>query len=176
MDVSEASPRAYARAVYETAVGEWLEDLRKVKDRIEARDLVTTLDDPTKPFDEKEAVLEDVLGSEIDHRTRNFIYTLASNNDINLLDQIIDDYEHLLQRGVFELPLAQVTSAVPLTDNEQEAIEERLRRRFEKEVEVNYRVDPSIIGGVIVRIGDKYIDGSIATKLQKMSERLARRQ
>ncbi|MFQ5855396.1 MAG: ATP synthase F1 subunit delta [Anaerolineae bacterium] len=172
----EASPRVYARAVYEAAVGDWLEDLRKIKERIERRDLVTALDDPVKPFDEKKPLLEDVLGSDIDRRARNFVYTLASNSDVSMLDEIISDYERLLRQGAFELPLAQVTTAIPLTDTEREAIEQRLYRRFGEEVEVNYRVDPSIIGGVTIQIGDKYIDGSVATKLGAMRERLVRRQ
>ncbi len=172
----EASPQAYARAVYETAVGEWLEDLHRIKDRLERRNLITALDDPVKSFDDKKALLDDVLGSDIDHQARNFIYTLASNNDVKLLDEIITDYERLLRKGALELPLAQVTTAVPLTDAEREAIEARLRRKFGEEVEVNYQVEPSIIGGVIVRIGDKYIDGSIATKLETMRERLVSRQ
>lgn len=171
----EASPRAYARAVYETAVSEWLEDLRKVRQRVEQRDLVTELDDPAKPFEEKKALLQDVLAEDIDRRARNFIYTLADNNDVSMLDDIIEDYERLLQEGVLELPLAQVTSAVPLTDEEQDAIEGRLRRQFGEEAEVDYQVDPSILGGVIVRVGDRYIDGSVATKLERMRERIATR-
>ncbi|MFQ5594087.1 MAG: F0F1 ATP synthase subunit delta [Anaerolineae bacterium] len=171
----DASPRAYAQAVYETAVGEWLEDLRKIKERIERRDLEMALDDPVKPFDEKRALLEDVLGSDVDRRARNFVYTLASNSDVNLLDEVIGNYERLLRQGVLELPLAQVTSAVPLVDSEQRAIEQRLHRRFGEEVEITYQVDPSIIGGLTIRVGDKYIDGSIATKLEAMREQLASR-
>lgn len=171
----EASPRAYARAVYETAVGEWLEDLRKIQDRLERRDLIPVLDDPAKPFEDKQALLDEVLGEDLDHRARNFVYTLASNNDVNLLDEIIEDYERLLRQGVLELPLAQVTSAVPLTDSERQAIEQRLRRRFGEEIEFSYRVDPSIIGGVIIRIGDKHIDGSVATRLAAMREHLISR-
>lgn len=173
VDVADASPRAYARAVYETAVSEWLEDLRKIKKRLERRKLVTALDDPAKSFDEKKALLEEVIGSDIDRRARNFLYTLASNNDVNLLDGIIDDYERLLQRGALELPLAQVTSAVPLTDTERDAIESRLQQRFGEEVEVSYQLDPSIIGGLIVQIGDRYIDGSVVAKLEKMRRHLA---
>ncbi|MFQ5340389.1 MAG: ATP synthase F1 subunit delta [Anaerolineae bacterium] len=172
----DASPRAYARAVYETAVGEWLEDLRKIKERIDQRDLVMALDDPVKSFDEKKALLEDVLGPDIDRRARNFVYTLASNGDVNLLDEVIGDYERLLRQGVLELPLAQVTSAVPLIDIEREAIEQSLRRRFGEEAEIDYQVDPSIVGGLTIRIGDMYIDGSIATKLGTMREQLASRQ
>lgn len=171
----DASPRAYARAVYETAVGEWLEDLRKIKQRIDRRDLVMALDDPVKSFDEKKALLEDVLGPDIDRRARNFVYTLASNSDVNLLDEVIGDYERLLRQSVLELPLARVTSAVPLLDTEREAIEQSLRRRFGEEAEVSYQVDPSIVGGLTIRIGDMYIDGSIATRLGAMREQLASR-
>lgn len=169
----DASPRAYARAVYETAVAEWLEDLRRIHERIDDRDLAISLDDPSKPLEEKQALLEDVLTEDIDRRARNFIYTLASNNDVNLLAEIIDDYERLLRQGALEVPVAQVTSAMPLTDAERDALENRLRQRFGDELEVSYQVEPSIIGGVIVKVGDHYIDGSIATKLEKMRERLA---
>ncbi len=172
----EASPRAYARAVYETAVSDWLDDLRTIKQRVERRKLVTELDDPSKTIEEKKALLGDVLEEDLDHRARNFVYTLASNNDVSMLDDIIADYERLLRQGAVELPLAQVTSAVSLTDEEREAIEARLSRQFGEELEVNYSVDPSILGGVIVRVGDKYIDGSVATRLEKMRERLAKRQ
>jgi len=169
----EASPRAYARAVYESAVSDWLEDLRLIKERVERRNLVMKLDDPAKPFEEKQALLEDTIEADIDRRARNFVFTLASNNDVNLLDEIIEGYERLLQHGAVEVPLAEVISAVPLTDAEQKAIDQRLLRRFGDELEVNYRVAPDILGGVIVRVGDKYIDGSVATKLERMRERLA---
>lgn len=172
----DASPRAYARAVYETAVSDWLEDLRKIKQRVERRKLVTDLDNPSKSIEEKKKILSDVLDEDVDRRARNFVYTLASNNDVGMLDEIIDDYERLLRQGAMELPLAQVTSAVALNDDEQTAIEERLQRKFGEEVEISYRVDPSILGGVIVRVGDKYIDGSVATRLEKMRERLSKRQ
>jgi F-type H+-transporting ATPase subunit delta len=168
----DASPRAYARAVYETALGEWLDDLRKIKERIEQRNLVGALDDPMRPFEEKKAALDELLGPDTDQRARNFIYTLAGNNDIRLLDEIIGDYERLLRQGTRELPLAQVTTAIELTDGERHAIEQKLRRQFGEELEINYQVDPSIIGGVTVRIGDRFIDGSVATKLEAMRERL----
>lgn len=172
----DASPRAYARAVYETAVGDWLEDLRRIQQQLESGDLVTALDDPVTAFEDKKALLDDVLGSDVDRRARNFVYTLASNSDVNILADIISDYERLLRQGALELPLARVTSAVPLTDTEREAIEQRLHRRFGEEIEVSYQVKPSIIGGVTLRVGDKYIDGSVATKLEAMRERLVRRQ
>jgi F-type H+-transporting ATPase subunit delta len=173
--VMDASPRAYARAVYETAVAEWLEDLRKIHERIDNRGLALSLDDPSKPLEEKQALLEDVLTDDIDRRARNFMYALASNNDVNLLAEVIDDYERLLRQGALEQPVAQVTSAIPLTDAERGALQKRLRQRYGEELEISYQVEPSIIGGVIIKVGDHYIDGSIATKLEKMRERLARK-
>ncbi len=172
----QTTARAYARAVYETAVGDWLTDLRKIKDRLEARRLITELDDPTMPFEEKKRRLDEVLDADLDRRARNFVYTLASNNDLHLLNEIIEDYARLLRRGAEELPLAQVTTAIELTDAEKRTIEERLRRRFGEELDIAYTVDPSIIGGVIVRVGDKYIDGSVAARLESMRERLVRGQ
>ncbi len=172
----EAPPRAYARVAYETAVDEWLDALRTVHHRIVERDLTPVLDDPLKPFEEKRAILDELLNPDTDTRIRNFIYTLASNNDINLLEDIIEDYERLLRQGDIELPLAEITSAIPLTEAEQQRIEQKLRQRFGEELDVRFRVDPSILGGLTIRIGDKYIDGSIATKLEAMREQLGVRQ
>lgn len=171
----DASPHAYARAVYETAVAEWLEDLRRINERIENRNLAVALDDPTKSLEEKQALLQDVLTEDVDRRARNFMYTLASNNDVNLLSEVVEDYERLLHQGALELPTAQVTSAMPLTAAEREALHNRLSQRFGDELEISYQVDPAIIGGVIVKVGDHYIDGSVAMKLEKMRERLASR-
>jgi len=169
---AEASARAYARAVYETAIGDWLGELRKAKQQLEAHRLIPELDDPRIPFEEKKRRLDEVLDTNTDQRIRNFLYTLASNNDLNLLEEVIEDYARLLRRGVEELPLAQVTTAIELTEEEKQRFVERLRRRFGEELDVTFHVDPSIIGGVIVRVGDKYIDGSVAGKLERMRERL----
>lgn len=67
---------------------------------------------------------------------------------------------------------AEVTSAVELTAAEREAIEDRLRRRHGKALTVRYRVEPAILGGLVMRVGDRYIDGSVAARLGQLRRTL----
>ncbi|MBS1253739.1 MAG: ATP synthase subunit delta [Anaerolineales bacterium] len=67
---------------------------------------------------------------------------------------------------------ARITSAVQLTEEERSRLEQSLGRRFGDDLQFEYRVDDSILGGVIVRVGDRVIDGSVASKLAALRERL----
>jgi len=68
----------------------------------------------------------------------------------------------------------QVTSALPLRDEEKQLIQGDLARRLEEDVEIVYRVAPEILGGLIIRIGDRVVDGSAAGKLRDLSSSLQR--
>jgi len=67
---------------------------------------------------------------------------------------------------------AEVTSALPLTADEQQAINQDLFAQLGQSAEVNYKVDPSILGGVIIKVGDRVIDGSVSGQLQAMHQSL----
>jgi len=69
---------------------------------------------------------------------------------------------------------ARVTSAVPLTAEEQARLRARLGRRFGRELALTITVNPRILGGLIVQVGDVVIDGSLAGKLDTLQERLLR--
>lgn len=68
---------------------------------------------------------------------------------------------------------AAVTSALPLTDGEKDVLEGRLRARYGDDLPIVYVVDPGILGGLIVRVGDRYIDGSVATRLGQLRQAIA---
>lgn len=67
---------------------------------------------------------------------------------------------------------ATVTSAVPLTDDERKAIEARLTARYGNDLPITYEVDPGILGGLVVRVGDRMVDGSVAAKLGRLRQSL----
>ncbi len=73
---------------------------------------------------------------------------------------------------VEEAPAAEVISALPLTEEEQETIKQAILAKVGKVGEVTFKVDPSIMGGVIIRIGDKVLDGSVSGQLQELRESL----
>ena len=67
---------------------------------------------------------------------------------------------------------ATVTSAVPLTEGERTVLEDRLHARYGHGLPITYQVDPAILGGLVVRVGDRYIDGSVAARLGQLRQTL----
>ncbi len=67
---------------------------------------------------------------------------------------------------------AEVTSALPLTDQEKDAVKEDILSKLGGHATVTFRIDPSILGGLVIRVGDKVLDGSVAGRLEEMRQRL----
>jgi F-type H+-transporting ATPase subunit b len=68
---------------------------------------------------------------------------------------------------------AEVTSALPLTDDEKEAVKADILSKLGSQATVTYRVDPNILGGLVVRVGDKVVDGSVAGQLESLRQSLS---
>ncbi|HEX3652631.1 MAG TPA: F0F1 ATP synthase subunit delta [Rhizomicrobium sp.] len=96
--------------------------------------------------------------------TRRFILLLASKRRLFALPDIIRAYGNMVSRQKGEMS-AQVTSARPLSDDEIAELKSILRSKLSKEVKLDSRVDPSLLGGLIVQVGSRMIDSSIRTKL-----------
>jgi F-type H+-transporting ATPase subunit delta len=168
----EQLPRVYAAAIYEKALGDWLENLRAVAEALHQKpDLLEALTDPGKSFAARQSRLDTLIPPSASREQRNFLYTLLKDNQVGLLDDILDALRHMAERG--PLPrTARVTSAIPLTDEERTAIQRRLQARFGADLAFDFQVDPQILGGMVVRVGDVVIDDSLSTRLAKMRERL----
>jgi F-type H+-transporting ATPase subunit delta len=91
---------------------------------------------------------------------------------MHLLPAVAAEFERLAReaRGVLE---ATVTVARPVTQSEQQEIQQRLHALTGKEVQIHMAVDPSILGGVVVRIGDQVIDASVEGRLDRLRQELA---
>jgi F-type H+-transporting ATPase subunit delta len=164
--------RKYARAAYEYTTEEWLNSLNIIQDHLEVDpNLVAELDNVQISFEERQARLDALLPDGVHADVRNFLYVLLREGHLKLLGDVIDDLMRLSAR-VPEARNARVTSAVPLTSEEKGAFEDRIHKNFGDEVEIKFHVEPSILGGAIVQVGDKVIDGSLEGKLNAMHERL----
>ena len=165
--------QAYAAAAYQHTTGAWLSELNAVRDKLAADPaLLADLNNRELDFAERQARLDAILPSTARTDVKNFLYTLLREGHLALLDTVIADLARMVaQRS--DAQVAHVTSAVPLTPDEQEALRQRVHTRYGGEVELDFHVDPSILGGVILQVGDKVIDGSIASRLTTMHERLA---
>jgi F-type H+-transporting ATPase subunit delta len=170
---TQARPKDYAAALYDLAFEAWTRQLGSVdqalKDDPSLRALVV---DPARPTGEKLQRLAQVAGEDLHSDVRSFLGTLVESGQLDQLDAILAEFERLVRRRA-ERTLARVSSAVPLTEVEKEALQSRLASRFGSDLEFEFEVDPSLIGGVYLRVGDQVIDGSVAGKLAAMREHLS---
>ncbi len=168
---NERPSQIYAQAVYEKAVASWLDPLKTITASLVESGMIDHLDDAGVPFSKKQEMLHPVFPAETETQIQNLVFLLASKNQVNLLPEIVEEFERFVQRTEV-VQAAKVTSAVPLLDAEKQTLETKLRKQFGNEIIFDYAVDPAILGGVTVRAGDKVIDGSVAGKLAALKEKL----
>lgn len=164
----------YALALYELAdEGKVLDDV--AGDLTALRQLLADSPDFTRLIrspvltrdDQSRGILAVVTKAGANPLTARFLGVLAANRRLFALPKMIDAYLAELARRRGEVS-AQVASAVPLTEAEVAAVTEALRKVVGQKVSVALTVDPSLIGGLIVRVGSRMIDSSLRTKLQRL--------
>ncbi len=104
----------------------------------------------------------------LDPLTRRFMGVLARNGRLSQLDSVIRTFARLAAAHRGETT-AEVTSAFPLNDDQLAALKSRLQANAGTDVAIDARVDPSILGGIVVRLGSRMIDASIKTKLNNLA-------
>jgi len=104
----------------------------------------------------------------LDPVTRNFLGVLARNGRLAALGDVIRVFNLLAARHRGEIT-AEVVTARPLDDDQVEALKSNLRARMGRDISVDMQVDPSVLGGLVVKIGSQMIDGSIRTKLNNLA-------
>lgn len=161
-------PLAYARALYDLALESWLRDLSVLRDNLRLeRSLRQTLEDENVPLDTKKTLIDYLLPPGSSRELHNFAYMLVSERRLPLLDDVVVEFRRLAQHGL-NVVVAEVTTALPATDEEKAAFENRLTSRYGQNIDIVWRVDPAIIGGVVIRVGDEVIDDSVATRLETL--------
>jgi len=165
--------QAYATALLEAVVEEAVAALRAVYQALnEDERLRALLDDPGRDLQEKYAVLRQVVPPGTGEAVIKFLGLLIARQDLGYLDEIIEAVQKKAEEEG-EMPLiAQVITAVPLTEEEKRTLEEKLRARFGERLAFEYRVDPEILGGMIVRVGDVLIDYSLRSRFESLRHRL----
>lgn len=122
---------------------------------------------------DKEAFIRNVLGSRVEPLFLEFILFLTRKYRISYLHQIIEHFQALVteERGII---VAKVTSAVPLTPAERTGLTARLAAKTKKKINLEEKVDPAILGGMMVMLKDEIIDGSIKHQLLHLKEELGK--
>ncbi|KYC37114.1 ATP synthase F0F1 subunit delta [Scytonema hofmannii PCC 7110] len=137
-----------------------------------SEELRSFLINPFVKLEDKKAVITRILGDGADTYFRNFLLLLVDRRRISLLEPICQQYLTLL-RQLKQTVLAEVVSAVSLTEAQQQSVREKvIALTNAREVELDTKIDRDLIGGVIIRVGSQVIDASIRGQLRRLSLRL----
>ena len=168
---------AYAKALFEIAqaegdLGQVEEELFRVARTLEANDaLRDSLTDRALPLELRQGIVEDLLGGKANGTTTNLVSMIVGAGRAKDLTGIIDKVVELAA-DAREEAVALVTSAIPLDGKQQKKLAEALSKRFDRKVDVKVIVDASVLGGLLVRIGDTVIDGTVRSRLDQMKSSL----
>jgi len=168
--------RPYAEAAFELArdagaLAQWGAMLKLATEVATDVRMRLALDNPKLSAAEKESLFLSVCGETLNVEGRNFIRVLVGSDRIGLLPEIrsLFDQSKDAADGVAR---AQITSAFPVSDSELGAMKSALEKRFGKRIEATVKVDPELIGGATIVVGDTVIDGSIRGELASMATHL----
>jgi len=172
---ASTTARRYAEAIFEIAlrddtVEQWLEQFGRMSDVLGDADIVRRLEDPQVPLVDRTAALDGALGDLLPPMA-NLLGLLLRRRRLGSLPAIARQFRRLHNRreGIVE---ATATSAAALGSAEVAAMRERLEQITGGTVELDLRVDPELLGGVQVRLGDLLIDGSVRGRLERLRSRL----
>jgi F-type H+-transporting ATPase subunit delta len=177
--MAQVSGRAHrlAEAAFDVAKSSntldiWEEEIAAVSAILSEARLRRAFASPVLAREQKESMLVGAF-PDLDARVRNFLALLVRQDKIDLLPDIAATFHELLnrRRGI---QVIEVTSSEPLEQTDRDRIAERLASYLGKEVVIEARVDPSIIGGLVARIGDMVLDGSVRGRLERLRTALAR--
>lgn len=160
----------YAKALLDLAVEQNLlepvrSDMALVSATVtESRDLRNLLNSPVVKSDQKVRLLTEIFGSQVSPLTVLFLTLVVKNRREKHLADITKNFEELYRqhKGIHKVT---VTSAVPLTEAERNQVTENARIAGFARIELEERVDPALIGGLVIRLGDNQIDNSVASRL-----------
>ena len=169
----QAQPQHYAKAIYDLALETWMRQLGAVQAAVhDDAALRAELGDTETAVSRRLQRLEKAMAGGLDPEVRKFVGTLLEAGQIDQLDVILAELNRLARIGPAR-KAARVTSAVPLTSAEQDAFRQKVTRRFGPDLEFQFEVDPALMGGIVLRVGDQVIDGSIAARLAALRDQLA---
>jgi len=156
----------------EGAVAEVEDELFRFGRTLESSsELRDALVDPALPQERKNAVLQDLLGERASATTIHLLELVVAQGRARQLDQIAAHVSELAAERR-RMVVAEVRSAIELSEEERRRLTEVLQRATGKQIELKVIVDPEVIGGAVARVGDQVFDGTVRSRLEAARERL----
>jgi F-type H+-transporting ATPase subunit delta len=159
---------ARAEGALESVENELFQFSQLFQDNEQLREKLT---DQSLPVEKRQAIVEDLLGQKASMLTVNLISFLVGTGRARELPEIVD---RLVQRAAAERQreVAEVRSAIMLDAEQQRRLTEALEKTTGKQIELKVIQDPSVIGGLVARVGDTVIDGTVRTRIEQLKSRL----
>jgi F-type H+-transporting ATPase subunit delta len=171
-----SAARRYAEAAFEVAqrddaLDAWLKDLETAAAIVADDRVGHALANPSIPLERRIATAQTTFGTILGPKVLNLITLMLRRGWIEHLPRVAAEFRRLddQRRGINR---ATATSALPLTPDEVTALSQRLERSTGGQVQLDTEVDASLLGGLVVRLGDRLIDGSVRSRLERLRNQL----
>lgn len=169
--------RKYAEALFDVAINNdatdsVLNDIILLSDTInESNELNVFLNNPVIEVSDKKSVLQEIFGEKICEYSMNFLLIIADNARFDAIEGIRYEYGNLLNsyKNIVEV---KAVSAVEMKDFLKEKLKNKLENLLSKQTEIQYEINPDIIGGLVLELNGKTIDCSIQTQLKNIKKQL----
>jgi F-type H+-transporting ATPase subunit delta len=172
----DTAARRYAEAAFEIAtrdgtVDAWRAELDAAAAIVADERVERMLGNPAVPLETRFEMAEATFGKVVSPGVLNLIHLMLRRGQIHELPRIAAEFRRLdnASKGI---TIATAISAAPLTPDEVRAVTERLEQSTGGRVELDLQVDPSLLGGLVVRVGDGLIDGSVRGRLERLRNQL----
>ena len=172
---ADALIRGYAEALFRVVQAEG--ELDRVEDELfrfgklleSNHELKQALSDKSIDRAQRVEMLEDLLGGKVSEHTLGLLSFVVEQGRGRQLPQILEELSRLVAEAR-ESAVAEVRSAVPLNREQQEDLARALENATGKKIELKVLVDPSVIGGIVAKVGDTVIDGTVRHRLEQLKE------
>ncbi len=177
MSQAITAARPYAQAAFDEAqkLGElkaWSEMLSAAASAVGSADLQSVIRSPKVKVEQLSGLMVTLSADKASQMAKNFIKILVENNRLLVLPEIYALFEVLRAEAEKSLDVV-VTSAYDLTDAQKQKVSASLKIKMGREIKLTCETNRELLGGIIIRAGDKVIDGSARTRLSELAVALA---
>jgi F-type H+-transporting ATPase subunit delta len=172
----DTAARRYAEAAFEVAMRDgslerWRPQLDLAAGIAGDERALDVLANPSVPLERRTKALDDMLGERVSRPVRNLIQLMLRRGRIEQLPRVAAEFRRLddVRQGITH---AIATSATELTPDEVRALTARLEQSTGGRISLDTQVDPSLLGGLVVRVGDRLMDGSVRGRLERLRNQL----
>lgn len=171
-NANQTQAERYAQAVVQAMVERWQGTLTEADKTVRnSGELASTLGDSGRSVDERYGALQSAMDGNVSPEAENLLKLLIQEGDVEAMTDVADALASVTS-GRSGPSRVEITSAVPLTDEEKQQLQKKLAEQHGEGLTYDYRVNEALMGGLRIRIGDRLTDTSVATRLAAMRETL----